>query len=69
MKKMFRGYDLPKPALIIGMLFFTIFHAKGQQIKPAESGYAPVMALKFITKYMVRAGLSFYCMVLFTPLR
>jgi pimeloyl-ACP methyl ester carboxylesterase len=47
MKKMFRGYDLPKPALIIGMLFFTIFHAKGQQIKPAESGYAPVNGIKF----------------------
>jgi pimeloyl-ACP methyl ester carboxylesterase len=46
MKRLFSGYNLPKPALIIGMLFFTVFHTKGQQRKPADSGYAPVNGIK-----------------------
>jgi len=31
-----------KPILMIAMLFFTAFKSNGQQIKPVESGYAPV---------------------------
>lgn len=35
-----------KPVLMIAMLFFTAFESNGQQIKPAESGYAPVNGTK-----------------------
>ena len=35
-----------KPILMIAMLFFTAFRSNGQQIKPAESGYAPVNGIK-----------------------
>jgi pimeloyl-ACP methyl ester carboxylesterase len=45
MKKVFKGYNILKPALI-AVLFFTAFYAKGQQLKPAESGYVPVNGLK-----------------------
>jgi pimeloyl-ACP methyl ester carboxylesterase len=46
MKKVIKGYNDPKPLLIIAMLFFTVFQSKGQQLKPAESGYAPVNGIK-----------------------
>ena len=46
MKKVFKGYNVPKPVLIIAMLFFTILQSKGQQLKPAASGYAPVNGIK-----------------------
>jgi len=46
MKRVFKGADVLKPVLIIAMLFFTIFQSMGQQLKPAESGYAPVNGLK-----------------------
>jgi pimeloyl-ACP methyl ester carboxylesterase len=46
MKRVFKGYNFPKPVLIIAMLFFTAFHAKGQQRKPAGSGYVPVNGIK-----------------------
>src|ERR1700722_11481580 len=46
MKRVFKGYNVPKPVLIIAMLFFTVFQSKGQQGKPAESGYAPVNGIK-----------------------
>jgi pimeloyl-ACP methyl ester carboxylesterase len=46
MKKVFKGADLPKSILIIVLLVFTIFQSKGQELKPAESGYAPVNGIK-----------------------
>src|ERR1700727_3856135 len=46
MKRVFNGSDILKPASIIAMLFFTVFQSKGQQLKPAESGYAPVNGIK-----------------------
>ncbi len=46
MKKVFKGYILLKPALIIAILFFTAFQSNGQQIKPSKSGYAPVNGIK-----------------------
>ncbi len=46
MKKVFKGSDILKPLLIIAMLFFTVFQSKGQQIKPSNSGYAPVNGIK-----------------------
>ena len=42
MKRIFKGSNAPKPALIIAILFFTVFQSNGQQNKPADSGYAPV---------------------------
>ncbi len=46
MKRIIKGVSIPKPVLIIAMLFFTVFQSKGQQLKPAESGYAPVNGIK-----------------------
>ncbi len=46
MKRVIKGYNVHKPVLIIAMLFFTVFQSKGQQLKPAESGYAPVNGIK-----------------------
>jgi len=46
MKRVFKGSDVLKPVLIIAMLLFTVVQSKGQQGKPAESGYAPVNGIK-----------------------
>lgn len=46
MKRIFKGVDIPKPVLIIVILFFTVFQSNGQQSKPAESGYATVNGVK-----------------------
>ncbi len=46
MKKVFKGYNITKPVLIIAMLFFTAFQSIGQQSKPADSGYVPVNGIK-----------------------
>ncbi len=46
MKGVFKGSNVLKPVLIIAMLFFTVFQSKGQQSKPAASGYAPVNGIK-----------------------
>jgi pimeloyl-ACP methyl ester carboxylesterase len=46
MKRVFKGPDVHKAPLIIGMLLFTVFQSKGQQVKPSESGYAPVNGIK-----------------------
>jgi len=46
MKRVFKGNDFPKPALIVAMLFFTILQSNGQQLKPADSGYVPVNGIK-----------------------
>ena len=46
MKRVFKGSDILNPVLIMAMLFFTVFQSKGQQLKPANSGYVPVNGLK-----------------------
>uniref|UniRef100_UPI0035BBC0F6 alpha/beta fold hydrolase n=1 Tax=Mucilaginibacter sp. TaxID=1882438 RepID=UPI0035BBC0F6 len=46
MKRLFTGPDLLKPALIIAMLFLASVQSKGQQIKPLQSGLAPVNGIK-----------------------
>jgi pimeloyl-ACP methyl ester carboxylesterase len=46
MKRVFKGSNPLKPVLFIAMLFFTVFQAKGQQLKPVNSGYAPVNGIK-----------------------
>ncbi len=46
MERVFKGYNVLKPVLIIAMLVFTVFQTKGQQTKPSASGYAPVNGIK-----------------------
>src|SRR6184192_2444252 len=46
MKSFFKGSIVLQPALIVAMLFFTIFQSRGQQLKPATSGYSPVNGIK-----------------------
>jgi len=46
MERVFKGSDVPKLVLIIAMLFFTVLQSKGQQGKPANSGYVPVNGVK-----------------------
>ena len=42
MKRVGNGSNVPKPVLLIAMLFFMVFQSNGQQSKPADSGYVPV---------------------------
>ncbi|HTR29681.1 MAG TPA: alpha/beta hydrolase [Puia sp.] len=42
MRSTFEGSRLPKPVLYIVVLFFIVLHSNGQQVKPSDSGYAPV---------------------------
>ena len=46
MKRVFKGYNVLKPVLIIAVLLFTVIQSKGQQLKPAQSGFAPVNGVK-----------------------
>jgi pimeloyl-ACP methyl ester carboxylesterase len=46
MKRVLKGSYVPKPVLIIAVLFFTVFQLYGQQSKPADSGYVPVNGIK-----------------------
>src|SRR5580693_1882897 len=46
MKRLFKGSNILKTVLIIAMLFLTVFRSNGQQLKPAESGFAPVNGIK-----------------------
>jgi pimeloyl-ACP methyl ester carboxylesterase len=46
MKTVFKGSNILKAALLITILFFTVFQSNGQQLKPADSGYAPVNGTK-----------------------
>jgi pimeloyl-ACP methyl ester carboxylesterase len=46
MKRIFKASNVFKPVVIIAMLFFTLFQSKGQQRKPADSGYVPVNGIK-----------------------
>src|SRR6478609_2610456 len=46
MERVFKGFNVTKPVLIIAMLLFAAFQTNGQQTKPAESGYVPVNGIK-----------------------
>ncbi|MEO5889138.1 MAG: alpha/beta hydrolase [Ferruginibacter sp.] len=46
MKRIFKGYNVFQPVLIIAMLFFIVFRSNGQQIKTAKSGYVTVNGIK-----------------------
>lgn len=46
MEKIFIKSNFFKPVLMIAMLLLTAFKSNGQQIKPAESGYAPVNGIE-----------------------
>ncbi|MBV8389381.1 MAG: alpha/beta hydrolase [Mucilaginibacter sp.] len=46
MKRVFKGYNVIQPVLIMAILFFTILRSNGQQLKPAASGFAPVNGIK-----------------------
>ncbi|HEY5750084.1 MAG TPA: alpha/beta hydrolase [Chryseolinea sp.] len=46
MKRVFKGPNILKPALIIATFLFTIIQSHGQQRKPAGSGYVPVNGTK-----------------------
>jgi pimeloyl-ACP methyl ester carboxylesterase len=46
MKRVLKGANVPKPVLIIAMLIFSVFQSNGQQVKPADSGYAAVNGIK-----------------------
>ena len=46
MKRVFKGYKVLKPVLIIALLFLAAFQSNGQQSKPSNSGYAPVNGIK-----------------------
>src|ERR1043166_8426259 len=46
MKKLFRGFNIQKSVFIFATFFLTVFQSKGQQSKPADSGYVPVNGIK-----------------------
>src|SRR5436305_14248362 len=46
MKRVLKGFNVPKSVLIIAMLFFTVLQLNAQQSKPADSGYASVNGTK-----------------------
>jgi pimeloyl-ACP methyl ester carboxylesterase len=46
MKRVFKGFNVSKPVVIITILFFTVFQSNGQKSKPADSGYVPVNGIK-----------------------
>ena len=46
MKRVFKRTNAAKPVLVIVTLLFTVLQSKGQQNKPAQSGYAPVNGIK-----------------------
>jgi len=45
MKRVFQGFNPPKP-FIIAILLFTVFQSYGQQSKPADKCYVPVNGIK-----------------------
>jgi len=69
MKGVFKGSNVSKPVLIIAMLFLRYFSRTGNRVNLPTVATQLLMALKFITKYTVRVGRLFYCMVFFIPLR
>jgi pimeloyl-ACP methyl ester carboxylesterase len=46
MKNLFNPYNRLKSILLIAMIMFTTFQSNGQQLKPSNSGYAPVNGIK-----------------------
>jgi pimeloyl-ACP methyl ester carboxylesterase len=46
MKRILKKFNVPKPVLIIAILFFAVFQSNGQQSKPADSGYVSVNGIK-----------------------
>jgi pimeloyl-ACP methyl ester carboxylesterase len=44
-KRLFKGYNIQKQVQII-VLMLTVFQSNGQQVKPTNSGYAPVNGIK-----------------------
>jgi pimeloyl-ACP methyl ester carboxylesterase len=56
MKKIFKKTNVLKQVLIIAMLFFTASQSNAQQIKPSESGYAPVNGIKVYYEVYLPAG-------------
>ena len=46
MKRVFRRSNVPKPVLIIAVLFLAVFQTNGQQGRPVDSGYVPVNGIK-----------------------
>ncbi len=46
MKRVFKRCNVIKPVLVIAVLFFTVLQCSGQQLKPAQSGFAPVNGIK-----------------------
>jgi pimeloyl-ACP methyl ester carboxylesterase len=46
MKKLFKGFNIQKSVFIFAAFFLTVLQFKGQQSKPADSGYIPVNGIK-----------------------
>jgi pimeloyl-ACP methyl ester carboxylesterase len=46
MKRIDKGSNVLKAVLIIAMLFFVVLRSNAQQLKPNDSGYAPVNGIK-----------------------
>ncbi|MGY4536133.1 pimeloyl-ACP methyl ester carboxylesterase [Mucilaginibacter sp. UYNi724] len=46
MKRIFKGFNILTPMLIVALLSVTAFQSKAQQSKPTTSGYAPVNGIK-----------------------
>jgi len=46
MKRVSKRSNVCQPLLIMVMLLVTVFQSEGQQLKPTESGYAPVNGIK-----------------------
>ena len=46
MKRVFKGYKVLKPVLIIALFFLAAIQSNGQQSKPSDSGYVPVNGIK-----------------------
>ncbi len=46
MKRVGNIHNIPRPVLIMAILFCIVFQSQGQLNKPSESGYAPVNGIK-----------------------
>ena len=69
MKKVFKGSNVPKPVLLIAILFFTVFQSNGQQSKPADSGYVPVNGIKVYYEVYGEGGSVAYQLAIQSPKR
>jgi len=59
MKRIFKGPSVHKAVLIIVMLFLPYFSLKGSSLNLLKAAMHLLMALRFIMKYMARAGPSY----------